>query len=43
MYYKIKWMDGRITRFFTWNKKEVNDLIWDFDVVSVWVDDNQDD
>lgn len=43
MYYIITWRDGHKSRLFTYNKKRVIDLIWNFNVYDVRIDDDQSD
>ena len=43
MYYLVRWMDGHTSRFFTYDQKKVRNLIWNFRVVNVWIDPNQED
>ena len=43
MYYIITWRDGHKSRLFTCDKKRVIDLIWNFNVYDVRIDDDQSD
>ena len=43
MYYIITWKDGHKSRFFTWDRKQVHRLIWNYKVANIRVDENQDD
>ena len=43
MYYLVRWKDGHTSRFFTYNRNKAIKLIWNFNVVNVWIDQNQED
>ena len=41
MYYIITWRDGHKSRYFTWDKEKIIDLIWNLDVYDVSIDKDQ--